>query len=330
MMSDYRLPYLPVNIEIDTGSLCNLKCRMCHDGVSSRIAADVVHRSWATDQYSTQPYHDRDVVVRPASLRRWSLASDLEQAILAAPDQVKRIYFIGGEPLLVREVGDLLQRLVDADVSRNIALAVVTNGTVSDSWLAMAGRFARLDVSVSVDGYGAVYDYIRYPARWEKLKGNIPRLRALPNTSCGGAVTLQVYNALNVTDLFRYFDSIDLSFHAWPVHVPRYLSIDALPPDVRRVAERRLREYAEGDCRPSQRELVRGLAEQITPKDERFDPRLLRDCMLFTNDLDVSRGQRLADANGELMDLIAQAGYPWIHETVHARCGDRAPASPAR
>jgi hypothetical protein len=50
--SDFRLPYLPVNMEVDTGSLCNLKCRMCHDGVSSRIAADVVHRSWANDQYA--------------------------------------------------------------------------------------------------------------------------------------------------------------------------------------------------------------------------------------------------------------------------------------
>jgi hypothetical protein len=118
--SEFRLPYLPVNIEIDTGSLCNLKCRMCHDGVSSRIAADVVHRSWANDQYSTAPYHDRTLPVRPASLRRWSLARDLEQAILGAPDQVKRLYFIGGEPLLVREVGELLQRLNDIGASRNV------------------------------------------------------------------------------------------------------------------------------------------------------------------------------------------------------------------
>ena len=48
---DFRLPTLPANIEVDTGSLCNLKCRMCHDGVSSRIATDRVHSSWATDQY---------------------------------------------------------------------------------------------------------------------------------------------------------------------------------------------------------------------------------------------------------------------------------------
>jgi hypothetical protein len=51
--------------------------------------------------------------------------------------------------------------------------------------------------------------------------------------------------------------------------------------------------------------------------------------MLFTNDLDMSRGQRLADANGELIELLARAGYPWIDETVHARRDDHALISPA-
>src|ERR1700756_3790022 len=46
--NDYRMPVLPADIEVDTGNLCNLKCRMCSDSVSSRIAKDPVHRRWAT------------------------------------------------------------------------------------------------------------------------------------------------------------------------------------------------------------------------------------------------------------------------------------------
>jgi MoaA/NifB/PqqE/SkfB family radical SAM enzyme len=327
--TDFRLAYLPANIEVDTGSLCNLKCRMCHDGVSSRIATDVVHRSWATDQYSSAPYHDQQLVVRPPSLRRWSLAKDLEAAITGSPGQVKRVYFIGGEPLLVREVGELLQRLVDTGASRDVVLAVVSNGTVSGSWLEMAGHFKHLDVSISIDGAGRHYEYIRYPAKWEKVSTNISAFRALPNASCGGAVTLQVYNALNITDLFRYFDAIDLPFHAWPVHVPRYLSIDALPPNARRVGAERLRQYADTDCRPHHRDLVRGLADQFRADSGTFDPGLLRDFMLFTNDLDVSRSQSFADANGELVRLFEEAGYPWTSQTVHAKprtpCNDPVP-----
>ena len=43
--NDFRLPFSPVSIEVDTGSLCNLMCRMCHGAVSSRIATDPVHRT---------------------------------------------------------------------------------------------------------------------------------------------------------------------------------------------------------------------------------------------------------------------------------------------
>lgn len=318
--SDYRLPIMPANIEVDTGSLCNLKCRMCHDGVSSRIASDVVHRSWTTDQYTDRPYHDQNIVARPAGLRRWSLDDDLETAITRAPGQVKRLYFIGGEPLLVKEVGELLQHLVAVGVSRDITIAVVSNGTVTGSWLELIPHFKELNLSISMDGFDKQYDYIRYPAKWAKLERNLKTFQAMPKTSLGAAITLQAYNALNITDLFRYLDSIGMDFFAWPVHVPRYLSIDAMPPRARRVAAERMSAYADRpSCAPARRELVRGLAELLRPTSDRFDSGLLRDFMLFTNDLDVSRSQSFAEVNGELLELLAEDGFAWTNETVHAR-----------
>jgi MoaA/NifB/PqqE/SkfB family radical SAM enzyme len=318
-LANFSLPALPANLEVDTGSLCNLKCRMCHDGVSSRIATDVVHRSWATDQYADKPYHDPQVIVRPSGVTRWSLSKALEDAIVGAPDQVRRLYFIGGEPLLVKEVGDLLRRLIDAGISRNMMIAVVSNGTVTGSWLELIPHFKGLELAISIDGFGKQYDYIRYPSKWEKLVRNLSVFRGLPNVSLGAAITLQFYNALNICDLFRYCDSIDLGFFAWPVHMPRYLSVEAMPPAARRLASARLRAYAEGDCRPAHRDVVFGLAEHLRPTSDAFDTRLLRDCMLFTNDLDVSRGQSFAETNQELLNLLAQAGLAWTTETLHAR-----------
>ncbi len=202
--SDFRLPTAPANIEVDVGSLCNLKCRMCHDGVSSRIATDVVHRSWTSDQYSDKPCHDPDVVVRGPSVRRWSLSKEIDSVIMGAPGQVKRLYFIGGEPLLVKEVGDLLRRLIDAGVSQDIIIAVVSNGTVTGPWLDLVKHFKALEISISIDGYGKYYDYIRYPAKWENLVANLAAFRKISNVFLGTAVTLQFYNALNICDLFRY------------------------------------------------------------------------------------------------------------------------------
>jgi len=92
-----------------------------------------------------------------------------------------------------------------------------------------------------------------------------------------------------------------------------------MPPNARRIAADRLRAYADRDCRPQHRDMVRGLSEQLRTRGEQFDAGLLRDCMLFTNDLDVSRGQSFADVNGELLGFCAEAGVSWTTETLHAR-----------
>jgi MoaA/NifB/PqqE/SkfB family radical SAM enzyme len=317
--NDYAVPVMPANIEIDTGNLCNLKCRMCSDSVSSRIATDPVHRRWATDGQSHAAYHNPEVVARPFAVRRWLFDEDFVQnELLRHPGQVKRLYFIGGEPLLVKEVGHLLQGLINAGVARKIKLAVVTNGTVTGSWLEQAAQFKSIEIAISMDGFDHYYDYIRYPGRWSDVVRNIAVFKRLKNASLGGAVTMQNLNALNITELFRYLDSIDMGFFAYPLHFPRYLSFDALPPNARTLGAARLREYAEGDCRPQNREMVRGLASQLEPKRDRFDAQLLRDFMLFTNDLDTTRGQSFRDTHGELLALMSDAGFTWTSEKLHA------------
>ena len=169
-----------------------------------------------------------------------------------------------------------------------------------------------------MDGFDQYYNYIRYPGRWTDVVRNLDVFKKLKNASLGGAVTMQNLNALNITELFRYLDSIDMNFFAYPLHFPRYLSFDALPPNARTLGATRLREYAEGDCRPQHREMVLGLASQLEPKRDRFDARLLRDFMLFTNDLDTTRGQSFRDTHGELLELMSEAGFTWTSETLHA------------
>jgi MoaA/NifB/PqqE/SkfB family radical SAM enzyme len=298
---------------------------MCHDLVSSRIASDVVHRTWATDQYGDSKYHNPAVVVRQSDVRRWSLSKELEDMVLSSRGKTTRLYFIGGEPLLVKEVGDLLRRLVSNGVSKDISIAVVSNGTVRGLWLDLMSHFKSLELSISIDGYGPLYEYIRYPGKWSTLRENLSLFQRIPNASLGAAVTLQFYNALSICELFRFLDSMNIGFYAWPVHVPRYLSVEALPPSIRGVAVERLLTYADGDCRREHRDMVRGLAEHLRPRGDSFDARLLRDCMLFTNDLDVSRRQSLADVQPELLTLCNAAGYEWTSETLHASVSTKEP-----
>jgi MoaA/NifB/PqqE/SkfB family radical SAM enzyme len=315
IVDDYRVLSTPSWLQLDVGNLCNLKCRMCCGYSSSRIDQDPVHRQWnggAPDDQERLP-----------TGKRWFEDKNfILTELFQHPEYVKQLEFLGGETLLIKEVGDILQCLIDAGVADNIVLLATTNGTVIKSpWLGLAERFKQLALNVSIDGFGGYYEYIRYPARWNTLTGNIEVLKKRSRTRLTAIATLQAYNALNIVDLFKYLDSIGLDFYAYPVSHPAYLSPMVLPPSVGRLAIERLCSYAEGDCLPKNRELVLGLASGLEKVGGRevFDENLMRTFMLFTNDLDITRGQSFRDTHGELLELITDAGFTWTNESFHAR-----------
>jgi MoaA/NifB/PqqE/SkfB family radical SAM enzyme len=313
--SDYRLPTTPSWLQLDVGNLCNLKCRMCCGYSSSRIDQDPVHRQWN----GGAPGNKKRL---PTGMRWFEDKNFILTELFRHPEEVKQLEFLGGETLLIKEVGDILECLIEAGVAENIVLMATTNGTVIKSpWLPLAERFKELILNVSIDGFDTYYEYIRYPARWSTVTRNIEILKKRSRTRLTAIATLQAYNALNIVELFKYLDSIQLDFYAYPVTRPAYLSPTVLPPRARRLAFKRLSSYAETDCLPKNRELVMGLAKGLEkPGDlETLDENLMRAFMLFTNDLDTTRGQSFRNTHGELLELITDSGFPWTSETFHAR-----------
>jgi hypothetical protein len=220
--------------------------------------------------------------------------------------------------MLVREVDEMLQALVVAGRAPNIELTFVSNGSVLPRWAALAPHFRHVQLSISVDGFGKHYDYIRYPGRWQTLVKHLEILRQNPQIELAVTTSIQVNNALNATSLFRYLDSVGIPFSAYLVHGPRYLAVSSLPRSVRLLGAQRLREYAGSDCPAWRRDLILSLAAEFEGADEAVDPGVLRDFMLFSNDLDASRGQSIHECDPELVELLAEAGFPWIDERVHA------------
>jgi len=131
-------------------------------------------------------------------------------------------------------------------------------------------------------------------------------------------VGFQAYNALNVVELLRYCDRIGLPFVVYSVMEPAYLRADMLPPPARRLAAERLRAYKDQDCRPEHRWMLDSLLAELEYAGEDYDENALLTFMLFTNDLDVTRGQRFADTHAELLGLLRAAGFAWTGQTHHA------------
>ncbi len=308
VLNDFRLPTPPSYLELDFGNQCNLKCRMCAGGSSSRIARDPTHNKWAGESEDPMP---------PA--RQWFRRPEIVRGLLRSAEHLRELHLLGGEPFLVKEVGDVLQHLIDAGAATRIGLSCHTNATtVRTPWLRLTERFRSFSIWVSLDGFGPYFEYIRYPAQWAKVVNNVEHLRRLPNADVRAFVGFQAYNALNVVELLRYCDQVGLPFVVYSVMEPAYLRADMLPPPARRLAAERLRSYRDQDCRPEHRWMLDSLLAELDHAGEGYDENALLTFMLFTNDLDVTRGQSFAETHGELLGLLRAAGFTWTGQTQHA------------
>lgn len=293
-------------VDILLGSACNLKCRMCDAGLSSAIENDRVHSKWAPPM-SSMHGHPREGSSWAERKKRWT------DDLLRDPKRLRNVTLIGGETLILKETKEIMEVLIDAGAAERTILTLATNATtVSEGWCELAARFKSLSLTVSIEGYGVVNDYIRYPARWADVEAGLRRLQRLPNASVAVNTTVQAYNMLDLAELARFCETAGVLFHPNALEWPAHLSSFIMPAPIRRGAARRLRDYAIGrpaGCRPQ----MLALAEAWESAPD-ADPALLREFMVFTNDLDASRGQSFAASLPELAEMLRVSGVPWTDE----------------
>jgi MoaA/NifB/PqqE/SkfB family radical SAM enzyme len=304
---DFNVARRPRFVQLDVGNLCNLRCRMCSSGASSAINRDPVHRRWS------EPALD---LVRQQDA--WFKRASVMRGLIDDATELRQLHIIGGEPLAIREVGQVLRLVIETGRARDVEVSFHTNATiVRPPWLELLSEFGKVVVYVSIDGTRRLYEYIRFPARWDSLAGNLDTLRSIPKVELRGHVVVQIYNALDAVSICRFLDAERIPVHPHLLREPAFLRPTLMPRSARAVAARRLRAYARKDCRAGARELVLGLATMLRRAEDEA-PELLHEFMVFTNDLDRARGQRFVDVNGELAQHLAAAGVTWTPETRHA------------
>jgi len=241
---------------------------------------------------------------------------------------IVKVNFIGGEPLLIREVRSIMKHLISRGVAKNITLVMTTNGTiVDDESCDLAAQFKTVVIAVSLDGFANVNDYIRYPSKWQAIEPNIMRLRRIQNAYVYVNMTVQAYNMLHVPALAQYCEEMDLDLRYHFLETPNHLSCLVMPPEARIAAAQKMRNFAMANAHGTTtrvhrmmdiRETMLELAAILEKNNKPADPKLLSDFMIFTNDLDADRRQDFASVNDELKELIMAYGAPWNPQTSRA------------
>lgn len=202
--------HIPSYYDLRFGNLCNLKCVMCHPSSSNMWYEDFVLLNNKTS------YNDSGTQVNLTRVGKklsdggaysWWQSDIFWKNLEDKMHNIKHLYFVGGEPMLIEPHYDFLQKLVEADLAKNIKLEYDTNLTnVHQRAIDLWKHFEHVELRVSLEDFGEQNDYIRFPSKWHIIDRNIKRIESLEldNLYLAFSITWQVLNSFTITNLLEY------------------------------------------------------------------------------------------------------------------------------
>lgn len=216
-------------------NVCNFKCRTCYEGNSS---------SWAKENNKSPIIIGIDD----------ELCEDLYPI-------VEKIYFAGGEPLIMDSHYKVLDKLIEYkrfDVkliyTTNFSTLYYKDKCVLDYW----ERFPNLTVSASMDSLGKRGELIRDGLNWNTFIDNVSIFHErFPDRSkqFGIICTLQILNSFDSIDLHKklYEDGIIKSLDNFQLNFlfePSYLSVNCLPNTVKIDLIKKIKDHIQNYLKP--------------------------------------------------------------------------------
>lgn len=146
----------PQDWQIDLGNFCNSACVFCTPYSSSRLANEFKRlgiisktppNTWCDDPGQLNSFID----------------------IIKKSPKLAYLHFIGGETLITPAFRDILQALIDCDISSNVTIGFTTNLTVWDNdILEMLSKFQQVNLGMSIECLHPLNDYVRYGGKLDK------------------------------------------------------------------------------------------------------------------------------------------------------------------
>ena len=191
-------------IKLSTSNLCNGTCVTCGSYASS---------AWASLENKKINYK--------------KIGQDLIEKINWK--DIKQLSFVGGEPLLEKLNFEILDRLIDTN-NTDCFVSIVTNGSceLTSSQFQTLSKFKNLNICLSIDGIGPVFEYMRFPLKWNVLLENIEKFKTI-SKQLSVSYTLSNVNIMYYQETVDWFNSQGLQFYHNLVTTPEHYNINSLP-----------------------------------------------------------------------------------------------------
>lgn len=235
-LKDVKIDYnekdvIPIFLDLKLGNICNLKCRICGSWSSSK---------WAQEEIDIA---NGDNPLASAQLRKgqWPRRiSSWWEALEDALEHIEYLEFTGGEPFLINEHFDLLEKLVEKGYAHKIDIHYNTNGTIWPVRSELWKHFKRVEIAFSIDDIGDRFEYQRYGTRWNETQEVIRKAVSSP-------YKLQVCTTFNIQNAYYWpeteewiLDQGIKDIHYNILHEPPMFNLRNMPNDIKYAYRQRM------------------------------------------------------------------------------------------
>ena len=172
---DGRTQMHPVSWDYRFSNLCNFKCRMCGDMLSSAWETEEIQHNMVNWADPKNNWMQRDV---RASIKSFQ-EDQVEAEFAAAVEQhrVEEVYWVGGEPLMYEQHWRYMQRIVELGDGPKLYARYNTNlSRVEYKGVSLyrdiLSRIRDWQICASLDGTDEIGEYIRTGLDYEQWRSN--------------------------------------------------------------------------------------------------------------------------------------------------------------
>lgn len=197
----------PISFDYRFSNLCNFKCRMCGEQLSSTWESEKkIHNMWTPQN---QPFMVPEIKNVMQNFQQQVVEPEFREAI--SKGVVEEIYWVGGEPLMYDiHWWTLDEMLKNGSASKcymryNSNLSKVQFG--SKNLYDYLPKFKDWMMCASIDGTGEIVEYIRTGIKWDRWLENFKQGLTLPN----GRDKMKIDLTITAPGMFALKDLFDLS-----------------------------------------------------------------------------------------------------------------------
>ncbi len=173
-------------LDITLDNICNLRCNTCKPLYSKSLTSEF-----------------EKLGLKYTKAKTLKTSQLLE--IISKLSNDAFIVLTGGEPFVSQQTFRFLRDLIEKKDTSQMTLRLFTNLTIIPDWFeSIIPYFKEIKLVGSLDGHGAINDYIRFPSKWDNITHNLDLMSALvkkySNLELDIHSVLQVHNLNFVSD----------------------------------------------------------------------------------------------------------------------------------